>query len=324
MSMQVFRTTQSIAAITTRLSTLCSCKPGLSLAVFASLLLISDEAAAQDRWFQIEVSVFSNESPDDRAQERWQAERLDLAYPENMRRLDLLWDLLLTESLRQAESPGIEIATEQVLSATELAEAQRSAAILATGPRAAQTAGEFRFFDLARDDYVQLPPSDSDFQQTNRVLQRSAGHRLLFHGLWRQVVTGATQAEPVYVQGGLAYGEHHELEGSLTIRFNENQDRVVVDADLWLNEFSIVEDPDNDWDLPAIPAVIADPQGNDATGGPALIYHPIKTYHMQQGREMRSTEFHYLDHPALGIVILVVPYELPDLPQPESDFELDR
>ena len=32
---------------------------------------------------------------------------------------------------------------------------------------------------------------------------------------------------------------------------------------------------------------------------------------MDQSREMRSNEFHYLDHPALGIVIQVEPYELP-------------
>ena len=33
---------------------------------------------------------------------------------------------------------------------------------------------------------------------------------------------------------------------------------------------------------------------------------------MQQTRDMRSREFHYLDHPALGLVILVEPYEIPD------------
>jgi hypothetical protein len=29
---------------------------------------------------------------------------------------------------------------------------------------------------------------------------------------------------------------------------------------------------------------------------------------------MRSNEFHYLDHPALGIVIMVEPYQVPKLP----------
>ena len=36
---------------------------------------------------------------------------------------------------------------------------------------------------------------------------------------------------------------------------------------------------------------------------------------------MRSAEFHYIDHPAMGIVILIEPYEPPPLPLPEFDFE---
>jgi hypothetical protein len=34
---------------------------------------------------------------------------------------------------------------------------------------------------------------------------------------------------------------------------------------------------------------------------------------------MRSNEFHYMDHPALGIVVQVEPYEVPDLPEPEIE-----
>ncbi len=69
--------------------------------VLASLCLGS-ASLAQDaaRWFQIEVSIFSNESPADRLEERWQADRTLLAYPENLRRLDQLSDLLLLEELK--------------------------------------------------------------------------------------------------------------------------------------------------------------------------------------------------------------------------------
>jgi hypothetical protein len=35
---------------------------------------------------------------------------------------------------------------------------------------------------------------------------------------------------------------------------------------------------------------------------------------MLQDRAMRSNEFHYMDHPALGIVVQVEQYELPALP----------
>lgn len=37
-----------------------------------------------------------------------------------------------------------------------------------------------------------------------------------------------------------------------------------------------------------------------------------RVYHMQQSRRMRSTELHYLDHPVLGMIIRVNPYQLPE------------
>lgn len=295
-----------------------------------ALLCFSLGVAAQDRWFQIEVSVFSNESPADRLQETWQADRLQVAYPDNLRRLTALTDLLMIDALLPNDPfavtsdllPGDNSTEpEPELSQRDIEQAAREARLRATGPHPAGTSSDFRFLDFNRDDFLQLTPSDSDFQQTNRALERSADHRLLFHGLWRQVMTGEAQATPIYVNGGLAYGEHFELEGSLTMHFNENQDRVVVDADLWLSEFSIVENREENWALPALPDNVRDPDRYPATSSADIVYYPIKVYHMQQSRDMRSTEFHYLDHPAMGVVILVEPYEVPPLPQPEFEFE---
>ena len=47
--------------------------------------------------------------------------------------------------------------------------------------------------------------------------------------------------------------------------------------------------------------------------GQSLQYGINRVFHMEQSREMRSTEFHYIDHPAMGIVILVEPIEVPPL-----------
>jgi hypothetical protein len=44
---------------------------------------------------------------------------------------------------------------------------------------------------------------------------------------------------------------------------------------------------------------------------------------MEQSREMRSNQFHYIDHPAIGIVILVKPIDVPPLVVPEFEFEFD-
>ena len=275
-------------------------------------------AAGQERWFQIEVSIFSNESPEDKSEEFWQPDQLNLVFPEKIRRLDRLIDILMIDDLHtintiEALTAGPTIVPEK----SQLMEREES--ILTTKPQTRKTNNGYRFFDFSRDDFLQLPPGLSEFRQTNQALERSPDHRLLFHGLWRQVVASSSQAEPVYIQGGLAYGVQHELQGSLTIHFNENQDRVIADTNLWLAEFSIVENSEETWELPLPPEEIADSL-NYGTTNPDLNYHPIRIYHMQQDRDMRSNEFHYLDHPALGVVILVKPYEKPALAPNNSDF----
>lgn len=292
------------------------------------------QGQTSQRWFQIEVSVFSNESFTDRNEELWQSERLQLEYPNPLRKLKQLSDLLLTEELISAdsnESEGFAGSSlnelNRALNEFELAAEQeeiRLASILATGPKPARAGGDFRFFDFLRDSHLQLRPQDSDFQQTNRALERSAEHRLLFHAQWRESLSDPSDAIPLYVQGGSRYGDQHELQGSITLRFNENRDRIVIDANLWLTEFSAALDLNTDWNLPEIPEQMKSPsdRGNDSVLG--LKYGINRVFHLQQSRGMRSTEFHYIDHPAMGIVILVEPYEVPPLPLPQFNFEVDN
>ncbi|MBT7225282.1 MAG: hypothetical protein HN872_01600 [Gammaproteobacteria bacterium] len=280
------------------------------------------------RWFQIELSIFSNESLGDRDEEMWNAERSELSYASPLRRLDEPGDLLITDSMIAAaisepEELAIEEATielnDEELAAADLA--QRLSAVVATGPQPPRAQGEFRFFDLLRDPNVQLGPQDSDFQQTNRAIERSSEHRLLFHGLWRESLADPNKAIPIYVHGGLKYGDQHELQGSITLRFNDNRDRIVIDSDLWLTEYSAVADLEGDWQLPPIPEAMLTPVDAIGASEPGLAMGINRVFHMQQSREMRSTEFHYIDHPAMGIVILVEPYEVPPLPIPDFDFE---
>jgi len=280
------------------------------------------------RWFQIELSIFSNESLGDRDEEMWNAERSELSYASPLRRLDEPGDLLITDSMIAAaisepEELAIEEATielnDEELAAADLA--QRLSAVVATGPQPPRAQGEFRFFDLLRDPNVLLSPQDSDFQQTNRAIERSSEHRLLFHGLWRESLADPNEAIPIYVHGGLKYGDQHELQGSITLRFNDNRDRIVIDSDLWLTEYSAVADLEGDWQLPPIPEAMLTPVDAIGASEPGLAMGINRVFHMQQSREMRSTEFHYIDHPAMGIVILVEPYEVPPLPIPDFDFE---
>lgn len=284
------------------------------LALFVGLL-VPLTASGQARWFQVEVSVFSNESLADRAEELWQAESAELEFPEDMRRLQTLLDMLFMESLLPQEGSDLQATNED-----SEPEALLAAQLGNYGPEPRTSGTGFRVVDFQRDSFLQLPSRLSDFQQTNRALERSAEHRLLFHGLWRQPVENTANAIPVFVSGGEIFGDHPELQGSITIRFNDNRDRVVIDADLWLTEFSTVPLQTAAWELPLPPAGFLPLQAQSRRDSNNVTWHPIQVYHMQQSREMRSTEFHYLDHPALGLVIEVNPYDVPPRAVAEPDF----
>ena len=266
-------------------------------------ILISSYSVAQERWFQIELSIFSNENIEDRNAESWLPSDYELNYPENMRKLSLLTDLFLSDHNLDDRSSVTRSASQEEIDAMI-----RNDQLKNIRPRIKSTESNFKLFDFSRNDFTQLSPVDSDFQQTNRTLERSSDHRLLYHGLWRQAVRQSSNAVPIYIEGGLRYGDNHELQGSVTIRFNENEDRVVIDTHIWLIEYSIVKDPSSEWELPQIPESIRIESRENSS---SLTYFPNNVYVMDQSREMRSNEFHYLDHPALGLVISVKPYSVP-------------
>lgn len=324
--------------------------------------------SAQESWYKIELSIFSNEALSDREQEQWQADRTVLDYPNKMIRLKELGDLLLIDSLlpepleletdratadpRTGEFSPTILPAENTSDEIPLSKQELQAkAIGKVGPFATSAGAPFKFLDFERDDYLRLPASQSDFAQTNRALSRSPEHRLLFHGIWRQAVLFENEAKAILIEGGERYGNMPELQGNLTIRFNESSDRVVLDADIWLTEF-VIDDGRNDqetntsaateltttpipsipiqWQLPLLPVTIADGPLQilqNLTQNDESLYSINNVFHMLQNRAMRSNEFHYMDHPALGIVVQVEPYEVPALPESggiESfDFEDD-
>ena len=304
----------------------------LSCALLSALLLsISTSAQGQtsQRWFQIEVSIFSNESLADRDEELWQAESNELNYPNPLRRLGQLSDLLITEQMiadaiaESSEQDSLSTKEEATIEidAEALAAIERLAQILTTGPQPVRPEGEFKFPDFMRDPHLQLTPDDSDFEQTNRALEHSAEHRLLFHGLWRESVADPADAIPLYVQGGLRFDDQYELQGAITLRFNENRDRLVIDSNLWLTEYSASADFESEWQLPAIPEAMKTDLDSLTRDEQGLQYGINRVFHMEQSREMRSNQFHYIDHPAIGIVILVKPIDVPHFALPEFEFD---
>ena len=228
-------------------------------ALLTALLAGNAQAQSGERWYQIELSIFKHENSTLR-EENWASDPDLFTLPDNARKLDQLLDVL---SLPEWET------VEQNFPVDESPEPLR-----AGSGAEAPVSSDFRLPDFERDAYLQLLPDDFNFTDTNRALERSPAYRLLHHAVWRQPVRQAAGAQAIQIEGGRLLDGQHELQGSLTIRFNRNEDRVVLDTGLWFN-----------------------------TGELQI---PVR-----ESREMRSNEFHYLDHPVVGIVVQVFPYTVP-------------
>ena len=229
----------------------------------------SSAHAQSERWFTYELSIFSNESPADRLQEPPHLLAKSDLLAKGSVTLTTLAELLAIDSALFTEAEQTGVAGETSRSATE------PVASLPKLPSPIDAASSFRFVDLQRDPDIALPASESDFQQTNRALERSPDYRLLYHAVWRAPLAeeGESTALSIDTRG---------LAGTVDLHFNARRDRIVLDTMLGL-----------------------------AAGTDGYYVH-------SQSREMRSGEFHYLDSPALGVIFLAQPYELPPLTERET------
>jgi hypothetical protein len=255
----------------------------LLCALLASSLVVS---AQEERWFQIEISIFANETFNSDV-ERWDIDPQTLQLPANARPLIEISEVLALSEWGNPHLNNPDITESAVSSLSSETVEVREPQLL--GPTPYLRDNNFKLPDPARDAFIALPPSEHGFTDTNRALDRSPSYRLLFHSSWRQPVRQPSRSVPIIIDGGRLIDEKNELQGSVRFRFNPNADRVVVDANIWLTEFSFNEE---------------------------------RIFQMIQSRDMRSNEFHYLDHPALGIVVLVKPYTRPPMPAAEPAQDL--
>ncbi|MES3008132.1 MAG: CsiV family protein [Pseudomonadota bacterium] len=314
--------------------------------LMGSLLLAQNGLAAEapvERWFQIEMTVFTHENSD-LTQELWSPGKLSLGYPERLQGLSSLSEILqlddwtalnpaLTSALIPAEivagtviSPtiantppsGID-ANAPMATANQMPETETPLLPL-VGPLPFLPGESFRLPDFAREPFLVLPPDAHRLTATNRALNQAAQYRILFHNAWRQPMTRRTTAEAIGIIGGRQYNEHSELEGSVTFYFNNAGDRVVFNGNLWLSSFSTqdirvdglgsTENNVEEWTLPVVPGLLAD--ANEGTGEQQATYFVHRIVQLREIREMREQELHYMDHPALGVLVQITPYTVPE------------
>lgn len=162
--------------------------------------------------------------------------------------------------------------------------------------------------------FHRVPEGERFLGTAARRIDRSAGREVLAHLAWRQPFEAEAPAFPVLVVGGDGATGTPELVGTVGVALRRY---LHAEVDLYRAE--------------PLPADVA---GDRAVPGPrdpaetllldaerdAQAEPPPGTgwVHVRQTRRMRSGELHYLDHPRLGVLLRIEPWEPETLPLPPA------
>lgn len=269
----------------------------------------SDTDPETPKWYQVELFIFANNNPASANSENWKQD-LGLQYPPNIIELGKLTDA----AADQLEATAIEInLNDQSLSGSH-----------SSAPAAIN---EQAFTELATDE-LQLK------SMVRRIASRN-NFRKLFHQAWRQPVANRENAKSVLIRAGDQYDSHFELEGYITLSLERY---LHINTDLWLSAFvSNIGREMGPWPvLPKVPLNtdlnhddFDQPPGPDGSHSSKAFDNPFDniagdlyavdwTVALRQHRRMRSNELHYIDHPLMGLLIKVTPYEFPEQEKEQS------
>jgi len=279
--------------------------PPLVALMTACLLMAATAGHAQpasaplEPWVQVEVTLFTYENANLEA-EVWSPEKLSIGFPDQLIALREVADVLQLDDwsvLTGSTAAG----TPAALPAAPL-----------VGPRQHAPGDSFTLPDLDRDAFHALPPAAHDFVTTNRTLSQSPAHRIVYHNAWRQPLARRSATPAVGLRGGREFGERSEVEGSIAVYAGSTRDRLSLESNLWLTQFGAASAEDSAWTLPVLPAALSAELETDAAAQPG--FTATRIIQLSQSREMRLDQFHYVDHPALGMLVQVTAYERPAPP----------
>lgn len=287
------------------------------LGLLLGLLLPGTASQAQDTtpWQEIEIVVFSHEDRASQVSERPLADPGQLGWLPRLSELrapgsNLVFPFsqpLVDEAMSQG---GVTPAASPAPPGPALVDAAP-----AYGPQPApQATRSFRLLDINRDPYLALGAAQSLLAQDVRRIEDSFEHRVLWHATWRQPRLTPGQTRAVLVQGGEQHGARHELEGSL--RLTDSGGRAQLELQLWFSSFVPGFAIDGtDWQLPELPALVSEQQDPEAAmaAGSWMI---SSSWLLRDSRLLTEDAFHYIDNPAIGVLVQVRPYTLPPLPLP--------
>lgn len=299
----------------------------LTLSTIASLLLLvasAVEVAAADRWFRVELLLFSQQQS--RGSENWDPTPL-LAYPPRARFL-IEPDRVSDNQAKQQAQGVLDQYGRQIFA---LSKDPMTAPIGATGePNESLLANA----PPLPTPFRVLPASQREFRGKAAYMQRTGRYTTLFHQVWLQPVADSNRAVPLILDRSGDSGEWPGLQGSVTLYLSRY---LHLETNVWLNTAG--DYLPGEWQMPAPPLgplsviveqppepktapPVAEQQPGTHSGKPGdaaieLDPGPVYPYRhailLQQKRRMRSNEVHYIDHPLIGLVVKLTPVESEDL-----------
>nr|WP_246480525.1 CsiV family protein [Motiliproteus sediminis] len=298
----------------------------------AALANDPDPDAQPAPWYEVELYIFA-QADDNLMAEFWDERITAPPPPENA--------LLL---LQPDEDPNQSARFLPANPAAETSALAASAATIAPPQPAAPLSG-----DLASSAAVSAPRVVDTTLYQNDAYRRlgetqwqlpvtaqrwiNRGYQPLFHAAWRQPVSERGQSLPIIVSSEvLASDGTPALSGVIELSISRY---LHLDADLyyriqtppgWISmrpkgpdELEQPQTSSSAASLSSSEILAISPQTSEPTPSTLQLVMPepgILTLRLQQSRRMRSGELHYIDHPMLGLIARVTPYELPQ-PEPE-------
>ena len=203
-----------------------------------------------------------------------------------------------------------------------------------------------------------LQPAPNQLDNKVAALNRARGYKVLFHKTWRQVLQNERNAPAVLISGGAQEGNHHQLEGSVTLSVSRY---LHLSTDLWLSEWLPQTGSFSDQTqlsgipVPTRPRAAIQTAGDEpmdlassgtdsnrdfgySTSADSAVFHgdyaeaaepahkmAARVAVLNEERRLRSGELHYIDHPKLGVLIEVrTVAKGPEPGDEEESMELSR
>ncbi len=210
--------------------------------------------------------------------------------------------------------------------------------------------------EAAREKSYEIIPIE-EMRLTETVLRivNSTRYSLLAHVAWRQPGVEKDQALPIWIKGGRIFGEEFiSIDNQIDIELLAKTEYLGSEND---SAFSTIESPDTQDSEYESDTSLYELEGKITIGlsrylhtyadlvlrKPRLTIDPsievsgleqsvienlpdtriLNNHSLKERRRMRSNKLHYLDNPEFSMLILITPYEAPEVDQTTSISPLD-